>query len=106
MLLIATGLQSRALAVLSCVRDSEVFVSFQICLPDMALGFVIALSCCWDMDLAMGQWKLTHFGLPAADLGLACVLKGAWCRPPTASGGGHFSLVQTLTLASSPGSRS
>lgn len=72
MLLIATGLHSRALAVLSCVRDSEVFGEFPYLSTRYGFGFVMALSCCWGMDLAMGQWKLTHTGLPAAGPGLAC----------------------------------
>lgn len=74
-------------------------MNFQICLPDVALGFVMALGHCWDMALAMGQWKLTHTGPRAAGSGLVCVLKGARCRPPTDSEE-HFLLVQTLTLTS------
>lgn len=100
MLLIAAGLQSPALGVLSYVRDSEVFGELPDVSPSCGFGFVMALGRCWDMDLAMGQWKFMYIGPHTASPGLACVLKGVRCRPPTASGGEHFSLVQTLTLTS------
>lgn len=49
MLLIATGLQSRALAVPSCVRDSEVFGEF----PDLSTRYGFGF--CDGLELLLGH---------------------------------------------------